>query len=63
MAREAYALAFAAAYEAETDWNRKHAARPLSLSYRGLLYKIRQHGITRLPGGETIPYFPNGNLN
>lgn len=53
----------AAAYEAETDWNRKRAARPLSLSYRGLLYKIRQHGITRLPGGETIPYFPNGNLN
>jgi DNA-binding NtrC family response regulator len=26
-----------------TDWNRKQAARLLSISYRGLLYKIRQH--------------------
>jgi len=34
----------------ETRWNRKQAARLLNISYRGLLYKIRQHGITRLPG-------------
>jgi len=31
----------------ETDWNRKQAARLLSISYRGLLYKIRQYDITR----------------
>jgi two-component system, NtrC family, response regulator AtoC len=29
-----------------TGWNRKQAARLLSISYRGLLYKIRQHNIT-----------------
>jgi two-component system, NtrC family, response regulator AtoC len=38
----------------ETHWNRKRAARLLSISYRGLLYKIRQHGITR-PNGTVIP--------
>lgn len=31
----------------ETGWNRKRAAQLLSISYRGLLYKIRQHNITR----------------
>jgi len=34
----------------ETRWNRKQAARLLSISYRGLLYKIRQHRITRPSG-------------
>jgi DNA-binding NtrC family response regulator len=34
---------------AETDWNRRKAARLLHISYRGLLYKIRQHAITRAP--------------
>jgi len=29
-----------------TGWNRKEAARLLKISYRGLLYKIRQHNIT-----------------
>jgi len=29
----------------ETGWNRKRAARLLSISYRGLLYKLRQHRI------------------
>lgn len=29
----------------QTGWNRKQAARLLSISYRGLLYKIRQHNI------------------
>ena len=29
-----------------TGWNRKQAARLLQISYRGLLYKIRQHNIT-----------------
>jgi len=31
----------------ETVWNRKRAARLLNISYRGLLYKIRKHGIIR----------------
>jgi transcriptional regulator with GAF, ATPase, and Fis domain len=29
----------------QTGWNRKRAARLLSISYRGLLYKIRRHNI------------------
>jgi len=29
-----------------TGWNRRRAAQLLSISYRGLLYKIRQHKIT-----------------
>jgi two-component system, NtrC family, response regulator AtoC len=33
---------------AETNWNRKKAARLLHISYRGLLYKIGRHGITRI---------------
>ena len=30
----------------QTGWNRRRAAELLSISYRGLLYKIRQHNIT-----------------
>ena len=37
-------LAIRAALQ-ETGWNRKRTAKLLSISYRGLLYKIRQHGI------------------
>jgi two-component system response regulator AtoC len=40
----------------ETRWNRKRAARLLSISYRGLLYKIRQHRITR-PSGTMMTQF------
>jgi two-component system, NtrC family, response regulator AtoC len=40
---------------AETNWNRKRAARLLHISYRGLLYKIQQHGITRVPEVEIRP--------
>jgi transcriptional regulator with GAF, ATPase, and Fis domain len=29
----------------KTGWNRKRAAQLLSISYRGLLYKIRRHNI------------------
>jgi two-component system response regulator AtoC len=58
---ETEANAIARALE-ETRWNRKQAARLLNISYRGLLYKIRQHGITRLPG-ESSTYPRNGNLN
>lgn len=32
----------------ESGWNRKRAAKLLSISYRGLLYKIRQYNITPL---------------
>jgi DNA-binding NtrC family response regulator len=31
----------------QTGWNRRRAAEMLRISYRGLLYKIRQHNITR----------------
>jgi two-component system response regulator AtoC len=44
----------------ETNWNRKRAARLLHISYRGLLYKIRQHGITRVSGSQVTPYLRNG---
>jgi DNA-binding NtrC family response regulator len=30
----------------QTGWNRRRAAELLSISYRGLLYKIRQYDIT-----------------
>jgi two-component system, NtrC family, response regulator AtoC len=29
----------------KTGWNRKRAAQLLSISYRGLLYKIRRHNL------------------
>jgi two-component system response regulator AtoC len=29
-----------------TGWNRRRAAQLLSISYRGILYKIRQHNLT-----------------
>jgi DNA-binding NtrC family response regulator len=45
----------------ETRWNRKRAARLLNISYRGLLYKIRQYGITRANGTELPPYMENGS--
>jgi two-component system response regulator AtoC len=34
---------------AKTGWNRKEAARLLSISYRGLLYKIEQYQLTPPP--------------
>lgn len=45
----------------ETRWNRKRAARLLNISYRGLLYKIRQYGITRANGTELPPYMENSS--
>jgi DNA-binding NtrC family response regulator len=39
----------------QTGWNRKRAAQLLSISYRGLLYKIRQHNITRDPNLAGVP--------
>ena len=29
-----------------SGWNRRHAAKYLNISYRGLLYKIQQHQLT-----------------
>ncbi len=31
----------------ETNWNRKQAAAILKISYKALLYKIRQYGIAQ----------------
>ncbi len=39
----------------QTGWNRKQAARILNISYRGLLYKIQQHRITRVPEEAAEP--------
>lgn len=39
----------------QTGWNRKRAAQLLSISYRGLLYKIRQHNITRDHNLASVP--------
>jgi DNA-binding NtrC family response regulator len=39
----------------ETGWNRKRAAKLLSISYRGLLYKIRRHNITAEGRGPLVP--------
>jgi DNA-binding NtrC family response regulator len=44
----AEAEAIAKALE-ETNWNRKQAAALLQISYKALLYKIRQYGIARKP--------------
>ena len=43
---EAEAEAIAKALE-ETNWNRKQAAALLQISYKALLYKIRQYGIAQ----------------
>ena len=39
----------------QTGWNRRRAAEMLRISYRGLLYKIRQHNITPRTGAELTP--------
>jgi DNA-binding NtrC family response regulator len=39
----------------QTGWNRKRTAKLLSISYRGLLYKIRQHNITRDVATQMVP--------
>lgn len=44
---EVHAISRALEY---TGWNRKRAAQILRISYRGLLYKIRQHNITPASG-------------
>jgi two-component system, NtrC family, response regulator AtoC len=36
-----------------TNWNRKRAAAHLNISYKALLYKIKQHGLSPMPGRDT----------
>lgn len=40
----------------ETGWNRRRAAELLSISYRGLLYKIRQHNLTPPTNSQLSPF-------
>jgi len=49
---EAEAEAIAKALD-ETNWNRKQAAALLQISYKALLYKIRQYGIAQQPKSAT----------
>ena len=46
---EIYAISRTLEY---TGWNRRRAAQLLSISYRGILYKIRQHNLTPESGRE-----------
>jgi DNA-binding NtrC family response regulator len=48
---EIYAISRTLEY---TGWNRRRAAQLLSISYRGILYKIRQHNLTPT-GGREVP--------
>jgi DNA-binding NtrC family response regulator len=49
---EIYAISKTLEY---TGWNRRRAAQLLSISYRGILYKIRQHNLTPRPRGQQEP--------
>ena len=49
---EIYAISRTLEY---TGWNRRRAAQLLSISYRGILYKIRQHNLSPRPRGEEEP--------
>ena len=46
---EIYAISKTLEY---TGWNRRRAAQLLSISYRGILYKIRQHNLTPRPRAQ-----------
>jgi len=37
-----------------SGWNRRRAAQHLNISYRGLLYKIQQHQLTRGRSGRIV---------
>ena len=50
---EAEALAITRALE-QTNWNRKQAATILRISYKALLYKIRQYGIAESGGHHKL---------
>ncbi|HTZ81880.1 MAG TPA: helix-turn-helix domain-containing protein [Candidatus Acidoferrales bacterium] len=49
---EIYAISRTLEY---TGWNRRKAAQLLSISYRGILYKIRQHNLSPRPRGQSEP--------
>ena len=49
---EIYAISRTLEY---TGWNRRRAAQLLSISYRGILYKIRQHNLTPRPRPQQEP--------
>ena len=49
---EIYAISRTLEY---TGWNRRRAAQLLSISYRGILYKIRQHNLAPRPRGQEEP--------
>ena len=49
---EIYAISRTLEY---TGWNRRRAAQLLSISYRGILYKIRQHNLSPRPRGQEQP--------
>ena len=49
---EIYAISRALEY---TGWNRRRAAQLLSISYRGILYKIRQHNLSPRPRAQEQP--------
>ena len=38
----------------ETNWNRKQAAGLLKISYKALLYKIRQYGLAEAKGHHKL---------
>ena len=38
----------------QTNWNRKQAAAILQISYKALLYKIRQYGIAEAKGHHKL---------
>ena len=46
----------------QTGWNRKRAAQLLSISYRGLLYKIRRHNIRPNGTGALKPATDTGDV-
>jgi DNA-binding NtrC family response regulator len=50
---EAEAQAITKALE-QTNWNRKQAAGILQISYKALLYKIRQYGIAEAKGHHKL---------
>lgn len=50
---EIYAISRTLEY---TGWNRRRAAKLLSISYRGILYKIRQHNLTPTSGRQVSPF-------
>jgi two-component system, NtrC family, response regulator AtoC len=58
---EAERNAIAAALE-KTGWNRKAAARLLSVSYRTILYKIEQYHM-KAPEADSSPFVANGYRN